>query len=143
MTVERMERVHLPFVAELERACFSEPWSEKSLELLLTPDALGVVGLRDGLVVAYGGILWALDEGQITNVAVASDARRQGNGRMIMEELIASAKARGCVQISLEVRASNEAAITLYERLGFVVAGRRKRFYKAPVEDALVMILTL
>jgi len=143
MTVVRMERAHLSAVAALERECFCEPWSEKALELLLSNAAVGVVCLQEDRVIAYGGMLWALDEGQITNVAVASDCRRQGCGESILERLIAEARERGCVQISLEVRVSNVVAIALYTKHGFGVVGRRKHFYKAPAEDAFVMILTL
>lgn len=143
MTVVRMERAHLPAVAELERECFADAWSEKALELLLTEDAIGAVCLDGGRVTAYGGMLWAPDEGQITNIAVAFDTRRRGCGRAVLEFLITVAKERDCAQIALEVRASNKAAIALYEKYGFFVAGQRRRFYKAPVEDALVMILTL
>ena len=143
MRVERIDRSHLSAVAELERECFFEPWSERSLKLLLTEDAIGFVCMDQERVVAYGGMLWAPDEGQITNVAVTADFRRMGCGRRIVEALICAARERRCEMLSLEVRASNEAAITLYERYGFSVAGRRRRFYKSPVEDALVMILTL
>ncbi|MBQ8311275.1 MAG: ribosomal protein S18-alanine N-acetyltransferase [Clostridia bacterium] len=143
MTAVRLERAHLPAVAALERDCFFEPWSEKALELLLTDDAIGIVCLQEGCVTAYGGMLWAPDEGQITNIAVAPDCRRQGYGQAVLEALIAEARGRNCEQISLEVRESNTAAISLYGKYGFSIAGRRKRFYKAPVEDALVMVLTL
>ena len=140
MTVERIEREHLVAVAELERLCFAEPWSEKALELLLGELATGFVCRRDGHILAYGGMLIAPDEGQITNVAVHPDARRQGLGKTIVDALTEEARARGLEQISLEVRVSNQAAITLYERTGFEVAGRRKSFYRRPTEDALVML---
>lgn len=140
MTVERIEREHLVAVAELERLCFAEPWSEKALELLLGELATGFVCGCDGRVLAYGGMLIAPDEGQITNVAVHPNARRQGLGKTIVDALTEEAHTRGLEQISLEVRVSNLAAITLYERAGFTVAGRRKNFYRHPTEDALVMI---
>lgn len=136
----RIERTHLSEVAELEALCFSEPWSEKSLELLLGETATGFVCVREGRVLAYGGMLIVPDEGQITNVAVHPDARRGGLGRAIVDAMIDEARARGLEQISLEVRVSNLAAIALYERAGFTVEGRRKGFYRRPVEDALVML---
>ena len=104
---------------------------------------MGVVCVECDRVLAYGGMLWAPDEGQITNIAVASDARRQGLGRAVLIALIQEARERNCELISLEVRESNTAAIALYESAGFLIAGRRKRFYRAPVEDALVMLLHL
>ena len=141
MTV-RIERAHLSQIAELEALCFSEPWSEKSLELLLGELATGFACIREGHVLAYGGMLIAPDEGQITNVAVHPDARRGGLGRAIVDALIEEALERGLEQISLEVRESNLAAVTLYEKAGFTVAGKRKNFYRRPTEDALVMLNT-
>lgn len=141
--LERISREHLSDVAALEALCFSEPWSERALELLLTDTAVGYVCLDAGRVVAYGGMLIAADEGQITNVAVHPDYRRRGLGRELMAAIAADARARGFLQIALEVRASNHAAILLYERDGYVIAGKRPNFYREPREDALVMIKTL
>ncbi|MBQ7335255.1 MAG: ribosomal protein S18-alanine N-acetyltransferase [Clostridia bacterium] len=143
MTVETVKDSHLQAVASLEKLCFHEPWSASALQLLLTEQATGAVCLEDGAVVAYGGMLWAPDEGQITNIAVLPDARRHGYGSAVLRELLNRAKERNCAQISLEVRESNVAAIALYERFGFAVAGRRKHFYRQPSEDALVMICRL
>ena len=131
---------HLAEVAEIERLCFSEPWSEKALELLLGELGVGVVCIRNGSVVAYGGMMLAPDEGQITNIAVRPSCRRQGLGRAVTEALVQLAQTRKLEQIALEVRASNEAAIALYRGLGFEKVGRRKNFYRQPTEDALVMI---
>ena len=131
---------HLAEVAEIERLCFSEPWSEKALELLLGELGVGVVCIRNGSVVAYGGMMLAPDEGQITNIAVRPSCRRQGLGRAVTEALVQLAQTRKLEQIALEVRASNEAAISLYRGLGFEKVGRRKNFYRQPTEDALVMI---
>lgn len=134
---------HLLEVAEIERLCFSEPWSEKSLELLLGELGFGVVCLMGGRVVAYGGMMIALDEGQVTNIAVHPDYRRQGLGRAVTEALLQAARERKLEQIALEVRVSNEAAIALYKALGFESVGRRKNFYRHPSEDALVMVKTI
>ena len=134
---------HLSEVAELERLCFSEPWSEKSLTLLLGDMALGVVCVLDGRVLAYGGMLLAPDEGQITNVAVHPSCRRCGYGRAVTEALLQSAQERELEQVALEVRASNQPAIALYQAFGFEVLGTRKRFYRLPTEDALVMVKTM
>jgi len=84
-----------------------------------------------------------LDEGQITNVATFPKYRRQGYGRTVMEALERYARERGIVLMSLEVRESNSGAIALYESLGWRSVGRRKNFYRHPVEDALVMIKEL
>ena len=141
--VQTLSREHLAAVAELERSVFAEPWSEKALELLLTDSAYGVVCMRDGEALAYGGIMIAVDEGQVTNIAVRADRRRQGLGRAVLLALVSEAQARGLAQISLEARVSNVAAIALYESLGFTVEGKRRNFYRHPTEDALVMIKQL
>lgn len=143
MTVERLTAVHLPEVAKLESLCFSDPWSEKALGLLVTDGAYGAVCLVNGHVMAYGGVLWAPDEGQITNIATHPDARRCGMGAAILEHLIREARSRGCEQLSLEARVSNIPAIALYERYGFLKMGLRRGFYKHPTEDAYVMCLPL
>lgn len=139
---ERMTADVLQDVAELEKLCFSQPWSANSLQLL-TNDGIGVgmVCRKDGIVCAYGGMLCAVDEGQITNIATHPDFRRQGYGKAVVEALIKYAKNNRLDSISLEVRESNAAAIALYSNLGFRVEGKRKDFYTKPTEAALVMIL--
>ena len=130
-------------VAELEALCFADPWSEKALELLLTDGAYGAVCLQDEHIAAYGGILWAPYEGQITNIATHPDHRRCGMGAAVLEHLIDVARSRDCEQLSLEARVSNIPAISLYERYGFLKMGLRRGFYKHPTEDAYVMCLQL
>ena len=129
-------------VAELEKLCFSQPWSRKSLELLTNEGiGVGMVCRKDGIVCAYGGMMCAVDEGQITNIATHPDHRRQGYGKAIVEALIKYARNNHLESISLEVRESNRAAIDLYSALGFKVEGKRKDFYTKPTESALVMVL--
>lgn len=135
-----MKQEHLEGVATLERLCFGEPWSAKALELLLGDGAFAVVCTEGQDVLAYGGMLSVLDEGQVTNIAVHPDHRRCGLGRRVLEAMLEEAERRGLTEISLEVRASNHAAISLYEQAGFSAVGRRRSFYKQPTEDALVML---
>ena len=143
MTVEKLTVPNLSQVAEIESLCFANPWSEKALELLVGNEAYGAVCLQNGRVMAYGGVLWAPFEGQITNIATHPDARRCGMGAAILEHLIEVAKARpDCEQLSLEARVSNIPAISLYERYGFLKMGLRRGFYKHPTEDAYVMCLS-
>ncbi len=138
---ERLTYQHLEGVAQLEKLCFSQPWSQNSLELLTKEGiGMGVVCSSDGQVCAYGGMMVAVDEGQITNIATHPDYRRRGYGRAVVEALIKFAKNNGLDSISLEVRESNRAAIELYTKLGFKVEGKRKDFYTKPTEAALVMI---
>ena len=133
---------HLEGCAALEKLCFREPWSAKSLELL-TNDGIGVGYLitdsATGAVVAYGGMLITVDEGQITNIAVHPDHRRRGLGDAIVKALLRHAKSAHLDSVSLEVRVSNTAAIALYKRNGFSEVGRRKGFYQKPAEDAIIM----
>ena len=93
------------------------------------------------MVVAYGGMMVAVDEGQITNIAVHPDHRGEGYGKAVTMALIRHAKNHHLASITLEVRASNAVAIGMYQKLGFVEVGRRKGFYTKPTEDALIMEL--
>ena len=103
----------------------------------------GAVCTENGRVMAYGGVLWAPYEGQITNIATHPDARRCGMGAVVLEYLIEVARSRECEMLSLEARVSNIPAISLYERYGFLKMGVRRGFYKHPTEDAYVMCLQL
>lgn len=127
-------------VAALEQSCFSVPWSEKSLrESLLKPEYLFLVAEVNGRVAGYAGLLLIQDEGDVTNVAVDEAYRGQGIGTALTGALLEEGKKRGFRAFTLEVRVSNEAAIHVYEKLGFESAGIRKRFYERPAEDALIM----
>ena len=138
--IEWLHPEHLPGVAELEALCFSDPWSENALKLLTGPDAFGMVAIENGQILGYGSMLIAPDEGQILNLAVHPDHRRAGLGRMILNRLLAEAISRKLGQVSLEVRVSNIAALSLYRSFGFSVEGRRPHFYQKPAEDAFVML---
>ena len=130
-------------VAEIERLSFAEPWSEKSLELLLKGENFGLTALCDGQTAAYVGIVAAPPEADITNVATHPNFRRRGLAAALLTALKAEAKKRGIENIFLEVRRSNTAARALYEKLGFETVGERKGFYQNPKEDAVLMALAL
>ena len=132
-------REHLSDVAEIERLCFSDPWSEESLELLVSTRATGLVATENGRVLGYVGMMCVLDEGQIINLAVHPDARRRGIGRALIEKLEELAKERGLVYLALEVRESNDAARSLYVLMGWNECGIRRNFYSHPTENAIVM----
>lgn len=140
---KRVKREHLAAISALEARVFHAPWSEDALALLLTDTAFGYAVIEEGEALCYGGMLTVLDEGQITNVATHPAHRRCGLAARVMEALLCEARERGLATVTLEVRASNEAAIALYRRYGFAVLGKRPRFYTHPVEDALIMGLTL
>ncbi len=135
-----MDRAHLADIAALERVCFSTPWTEAMLEQELYNDTASflVVENEAGKVCAYAGLHVVLDEGYIDNVAVLPDYRRQGLARRLVEVYCRFAQAH-LAFLTLEVRASNAAAIALYESLGFTEVGRRPAYYTNPKEDAILM----
>ena len=144
MKAVKLKKEHLAGLAALEAECFSEPWSQQALELLLGENAVSFVSLDDnGVPAAYVGMVTVLDEGQITNVATRPAYRRRGLADLLFSSLLAEARARSLTVISLEVRESNTAAISLYEKYGFAVVGKRNYFYKNPREHALVMLCRL
>ena len=140
MSVEilKMSREHLSDVANIEKACFSAPWSEKALELLLAENNFAIVAVADGKAVAYAGFCGVLDEGEITNVATLPEYRRQHIAIELMKCLLGTANANGIKRITLEVRVSNISAQSLYRQCGFTECGLRKNFYQMPREDAII-----
>lgn len=137
---EALNESHLPQVLEIEKQANSAPWSEKSFRNELD-HAFGVflVALVEGKVVGYGGIWLVVDEAHVTNLAVDSSMHRQGIARRLMTELLNRARERGMTCSTLEVRASNEAAIRLYEGLGYKQTAVRRGYYPDNREDAVVM----
>ena len=135
---------HLDEVAELERICFSTPWSRNMLaEELDNLLSAFLVALDDsGQVVGYAGLQVVLDEGYITNVAVRPECRRQGIAAKLLQVFLDFATANKLAFLTLEVRASNYDAIALYGSRGFRSVGRRKNYYEHPKEDAIIMTRT-
>ena len=130
-----------PHVAELEKMIFSQPWSEQGFRDALNMERnIFLVAEEDGIIYGYIGMYQSLDEGEITNVAVAPGKRNAGTGRLLMQVAMEQAKQQGITRIVLEVRVSNASAIHLYEKCGFVNCGIRKGFYDFPKEDAYIMI---
>ena len=139
--IKRLTRDKLAELAELEKLVFSDPWSEKALEFLLNDVNIAFVAVDEkDNVAGYGGMVMVLDEGQIVNIAVHPDYRRQKIGERIVSALLLYGEEKGISSFSLEVRESNAAAISLYEKFNFVSVGVRKNFYSKPTENAIVMI---
>ena len=131
---------HVPQVAALEKECFSDPWSQRSVASELdNPLALWLVWEEDGQVLGYVGSQTVLDETDMMNVAVSAQARRRGIAQALVEALVIQLKQRGSRCLTLEVRASNAPAICLYEKLGFRQVGRRPNYYSHPKEDGLIL----
>ena len=138
--VRNMIKEDVAQVSELEKKYFSLPWSYESLEKEIdNKGSIVCVAISDNRVVGYGGMLVVMDEGDITNIVVDEEYRELGIGKAIVEFLINEGEKRGCHDYTLEVRVSNEAAINLYKKLGFISEGVRPRFYEKPVEDAFIM----
>lgn len=131
---------HIAELEEIEQECFSLPWSREQLEAQL-PDERHVflVAEADGKAVGYVGMMYVLDEGYISNVAVTASCRRAGLGSALIAELLRRARALSLSFVTLEVREHNTPAIELYKKHGFVAVGTRKNYYEQPKEDALLM----
>lgn len=126
----------LAAVFSLEKACFSDPWSQPLLEKSLTDQTLFLIACTEEKLAGYFLGALVLDELQIFRVAVAPAFRRKGIGRGLLTE---AAKRSGAALAFLEVRASNAGAIALYRSCGYEEIGVRKNFYTAPREDAVMM----
>ena len=140
MTITKMRPEHASQVAELEKLCFSDPWSEKSVASELENElALWLVALEGETLAGYVGSQTVMGETDMMNIAVAPAFRRQGIARELIQALVRDLKERASHSLTLEVRASNAPARALYESLGFSQAGRRPGYYRNPKEDALIL----
>ena len=148
--IRRAERADLGDMLRIEQASFADPWTIDSLETALALERMRVLvaeSARDdgrGGDAAAGllGYVVALvigPEAEIADLAVAPEARRLGIGRALLERVLAELEHAGAKTVFLEVRESNRAARTLYESKGFESIGRRRAYYRQPVEDALVL----
>ncbi len=131
---------HLDALAELEKICFSQPWSYKSLEEELHNDTAHFFTALDGEeVVGYIGLFIVCESCFVSNIAVFPKYRRQGAATMLINRACECAKQHKTDFVSLEVRKSNASALALYTKLGFTEMGLRKNYYRNPTEDALIM----
>ena len=138
--IVKMEECHVPGVAALEKICFHDPWSEKSIAAELNnPLSCWLVAVQENAVVGYVGSQTVLDASDMMNVAVDPGFRRMGIAESLVDALVAALKERQSQSLTLEVRASNEPAKALYEKLGFVQVGLRRNYYRNPREDAWIL----
>ena len=142
ITVRGMKEADLEDILEMERECFATPWSRESFEMeFKNKFARYVVAEIDGKVVGYGGLWLIIDEAHITNIAVREEYRKMDVGSHILSGLVAISLKRDIKSMTLEVRASNVAAIRLYEKYDFKEAGIRPKYYSDNNEDAIIMWL--
>lgn len=140
MKLEKMTSAHIDGVCKIEEACFSHPWSRQSVESELANDnSVFIVAVKGEKVIGYIGMSVVIDEGYIFNVAVNADFRRKGVGTALINELVTYGKKNNLCFITLEVRESNQAAISLYSDFGFIKVGERKNYYSDPAENAILM----
>lgn len=143
----RMRRKHLRQVLVIERASYPRPWSRGLFLTELANRATrgywvgleGAEGGGEGPVLGYGGVMMAGDEGHVTNLAVDPERRGLGIATRLLLQLTVDALTRGARRMTLEVRVSNERAIRLYARFGYLPVGRRKNYYPDSKEDAIIM----
>ncbi len=140
--VRFMDKDDVEAVAEIEKECFSRPWSEKALldEINNEDQARFFVAESGGEIVGYIGTLSVARECSVTNIAVKEKYRHLGIGTKLMARAIYTSREKGDEFITLEVRKSNENALKLYENFRFKIEGERKNFYRDPVEDAYILM---
>ena len=140
MNIVMMKPEHVEYIAQIEKLCFSDPWSERSIASELDNRlSLWLVALEDDRVAGYVGSQSVLGETDMMNIAVHPDFRRRGIAEALVVRLIEELKIRGNHSLMLEVRVSNAAARSLYEKMGFQQVGLRKNYYRNPKEDACIL----
>lgn len=140
IVIRKMQKSDLQEVCKIEKDNFSLPWSDRSfIESMERNDTVFLTALAGEEVAGYIGCYCIAGTGEITNVAVKDTCRRRGIGAMLLEGLYKAGETLDTREFFLEVRESNEAAISLYSRQGFVKEGIRKNFYEKPVENAVIM----
>jgi ribosomal-protein-alanine N-acetyltransferase len=142
LTIRSARRDDVDDIASIERRAFSDPWSANSFRALFGNPLVHFLIAEDattGRLLGYMVMWFVMDESEIANLAVSDDARRAGVGARLLDHALEAAHQRGCRVVFLEVRESNAAARGLYASRGFEVAGRRSKYYRKPIEDALVL----
>lgn len=142
LTIEPLRRRDIPAITAIEQVSYPKPWTpnvfQSELEMARRGERHYVVARRDHELVGYAGLMFAVGDAHVTNIAVAADHRRTGIATRLLAELAWGAIERDCQALTLEVRASNVGAQALYREFGFAPVGIRQRYYEN-VEDAMVM----
>ena len=131
---------HIEHIERLEEECFSLPWTRDFIRSQLPDEQhIFLAAMAGEQLLGYVGMMYVVDEGYISNVAVAQSCRRRGIADALLDELTRRAEALELAFMTLEVRESNDPAIALYAKHGFTVVGKRKNYYVFPKEDAILM----
>ncbi len=142
MEILLMSKLDIPQAIEIEKASFSVPWTRAMfISELKNPLCLYYAAKENEKLLGYAGMLSILDEGYVNNIAIAPQERLRGIGTLLMITLIKTAHCLSLTFLTLEVRQSNRAAISLYSKLGFTKSGIRRGYYERPGEDAVLMTL--
>lgn len=140
LTIRRMKESDIPEVARLEKEIFPDPWSEGAIsETFEQEQTLLLVAYEDRKLIGYLILYFVLEEGEIAKIAVIPECRRQGVGARMLLELEDLCEDNGITKLLLDVRESNETAISFYTSYGFVQDGVRRNFYSDPQEDGILM----
>ena len=143
MIIRPMEPEDADSVAQIEKDSFSQPWSRQGfLDAMALQQNIILVAEEDGEILGYQCTYVSFDEGELTNIAVKRTARGQGVGQHLIRKLQEKAVESGVERIVLEARVTNDTAIALYEKMGFINLGIRKNLYEHPVEDGVIMSYT-
>ena len=143
-TLRRAVPSDAPLLAEMEMRCFSDPWSEDSLErVLANPAVYYLIAESGGTPVGYAGMTVVADECEIINIAVTESVRRCGIGYDMVQAVLDICRSSGVTSVFLEHRESNTAAAALYEKFGFTPYSVRRKYYRSPTEDAILRRLDL
>jgi len=131
---------HAQKMHEIEQQCFSMPWSEASIRYeILQKHSISFVAIDDNEIIGHIYMRHIINEGHIINLATKNSHRKQGIGSLLVNRLVQVAREREMIGLTLEVRESNIAAISLYKKHGFIVEGIRKDYYSNPTENGLIM----
>lgn len=138
--IRGMDHKDIDQVVNIERICFSLPWSKESFESELKNEfAYYQCAEEAGKILGYMGMWRVIDECHITNIAVLPEYRNRGIGAMLIDKMVEICKCSEITTMTLEVRVSNTPAINLYKKFGFYSVGIRPNYYMKPTEDALIM----
>ena len=144
---QRARKEDLEGIHEIEIASFPDPWSVDSLWTFASDESVRMLMCakekETGEIIGYYALQYVIDEAEIAIIAVKRKYRRQGLGRIILEEIRRFCQAKKITRLHLEVRSENEAAIHMYRAFGFEEVGRRKNYYEAPKDDAILFSLSI